>query len=280
MEWETFTVDSYLRGDEAFQFARVDLATRFPAKAHDHDFYEVFLVEAGRTAHWINGAVQVLEPGQLVFVRPSDRHAFRADRKSGCRIVNVLYRPATAAHLASRYADTVAGRFFDSPGELPETHTLGPLRFERAIDAMYRLRATERGLARIEELLLTLVNSVADIPATIDTEAPRWFVSACSAAHAPEVFRGGAAAFIAVCGRSHEHVCRVTRDQLGLTPTQFVNRIRVEHAADLLRGEGVSIEDVALQAGFESTGYFYRLFRNRYGTTPHRFRQRHRRSPV
>ncbi len=279
MENETFRISSYIDPGESFHFARKHLAKRFPNKAHDHDYFEVFLIENGRTRHWVNGVTQWLEPGQLMFIRPGDRHAFKADREQGCQIINVMFRVETAAHLIDRYGDTIRGRYFASADGLPELHNLGPARFERAVNVAQQLKTAHRTLARIEEYLLTLINRVADISSQVNARAPQWFVTACSAVQAPEVFRGGAAAFIAACGRSHEHVCRTTNQRLGMTPTQYVNQIRIEHAAHLLRSDDIPIESLALQCGFEHTGYFYRLFRDRYGTTPRRYRVLHQRNP-
>ncbi len=279
MQSETFFMRSYVQDDEAFHFARKHLARRYPAKAHDHDFYEVFLIESGQTDHWINGTIQTLEPGQLVFMRPGDRHAFKAHRSLGCQIINVMFRIETADHLMSRYGDTIEGRFFASGAKLPDIHNLGPVRFERAVNVAQQLKTAHRTLARIEEFLLTLINRVADVSSRVDALAPQWFVAACSAAHSPEVFKGGSAAFIDACGRSHEHVCRTTKQLLGLTPTQYVNQIRIEHAAHVLRSDDLPVEALAEQCGFENTGYFYRLFRQIYGTTPRSYRLMHQRSP-
>lgn len=274
-----FHIARYIREDEAFHFARKHLAKRFPEKAHSHDFFEVFFIESGRTLHWINGETQTLEPGQMIFVRPDDCHAFKADRSLGCQIVNVMFRIETAEHLLSRYRDTIDERYFASRDRLPEMHNLGPAQFERAVNVAHQLKTAHRTLARIEEFLLTLINRVADISSQVDARAPQWFVRACSAAQSPDVFKRGATAFIEASGRSHEHVCRTTQQCLGLTPTQYVNQIRIQHAAHLLRSDDISIEDLARQCGFENTGYFYRLFRENYGTTPRRYRQLHQRNP-
>lgn len=279
MQSETFHIASYIEPEEAFHFARKELAKKFPDNAHDHDFFEVFLIESGQTAHWINGVTQTLEPGQLVFMRPGDCHAFKADREQGCKIINVMFRIETAEHLIRRYGDTIDGRYFASSQELPELHNLGPARFERAVNVAQQLKTARRELARIEEYLLTLINRVADASSQVDARAPKWFVKACSAIQSPDVFREGASAFIAACGRSHEHVCRTTHQRFGMTPTQYVNQIRIQHAAHLLRSDDLSIEDLALQCGFENTGYFYRLFRQSYGTTPKTYRRRHQRNP-
>ncbi len=279
MRKTTFRIDTYLKPDEAFHFARKRLATRYPDQAHDHDYFEVFLIESGKTQHWVNGVTQMLEPGQLAFVRPRDVHAFRADRAAGCQIVNVMFRTETATHLASRYSDAIRGRFFDSSAPLPDMHMLGPARFARAINVAQQLQTAHRSLARIEEFLLVLTNRVADATSGVASSSPRWFAEACSAAQSQEVFRRGAAGLIAAAGRSHEHVCRTCKSVTGLTPSEYINQIRVEFAAHLLRSDEQSINDVSDACGFDNTSYFYRLFKQQYGTTPRRYRVRHLRDP-
>ena len=279
MKRETFHIENYIRPDESFHFARKELAMRFPERAHDHDYFEVFLIEKGRTKHWINGEMQTLEPGQLMFIRPTDVHAFCANRTMGCQILNVMFRVETAVHLADRYRETLAGQFFAATEPMPELHSLGAARFERAVNVMQQLKTANRSLARIEEFLLTLANRVADVSSRVDARAPGWFAAACSAAKSPEVFRRGVAGFIEACGRSHEHVCRTSHEVLGVTPTAYINQIRIEHAAHLLSSDDIQIERVAEACGFENTSYFYRLFRRQYGATPRAYRLRHQKSP-
>ncbi|MEM9707755.1 MAG: AraC family transcriptional regulator [Pseudomonadota bacterium] len=279
MESERFRIDRYITPDEAFHFARKNLARRFPRRAHYHDFYEVFLILDGRTSHWINGETQILERGQLAFIRPWDVHAFRADRQRGCEIINVMFRNESATHLVSRYADSLAGRFFDAKSALPELHTLGPNRFERAVNVAMQLQTAPRTLACIEEFLLVLTNRVAVPQRAAVAVGPPWFSAACNAALSQDVFRKGASEFVRIAGRSHEHVCRTCQEVLGLTPTEFINRIRIEHAARLLRSEDTPIELIAERCGFENTSYFYRLFGAAFNTTPRRYRAEHRRDP-
>lgn len=279
MDKVTFCIDEYIEPHEAFHFARKDLAKRFPAAAHDHDYFEVFLIESGRTSHWINGKSQILEPGQLMFLRPSDVHAFCADKKLGCRIINVMFRRDTADHLASRYKSSVGGQFFDSSDALPELHMLGQARFARAVNVAQQLQTSGRSLARIEEFLLFLTNRVAHHGIENRSSSPRWFAEACNAAQSPDVFRQGASGFISSAGRSSEHVCRTCKSVTGLTPSEYINRIRIEHAAQLLRSDEASIDDVVRECGFENTSYFYRLFRRQFGTTPKAYRMTNLRDP-
>ncbi|WP_224823428.1 AraC family transcriptional regulator [Cognatishimia sp. MH4019] len=279
MQKTTFYIENYIRPDEAFHFARKSLAKRFPNAAHDHNFFEVFLIESGQTSHWINGETQQLEPGHLTFIRPNDVHAFRADRAKGCQIINVMFRVETAQHLKARYANPIANAFFDSAAHMPEMHKLDTVRFARAINVAQQLQTAHRSLARIEEFLLVLTNRVADAAGGLTPNAPRWFAEACSAAQSQTVFSQGAAGFIAAAGRSHEHVCRTCKAVTGLTPSEYINQVRIEYAAHLLRSDERAIDDVVDACGFDNSSYFYRLFRRQYGTTPRKYRLENQRDP-
>jgi len=121
---ETFRIDQYLRAGEASHIAHKALAPRWPEKAHDHDYFELFLVEQGEADHWINGTRERVARGHLAFVRPGDAHAFRAQAAAGCTIFNVMFRCETVTHLTERYPQDFAGRLFDTGGAVPEAVAL------------------------------------------------------------------------------------------------------------------------------------------------------------
>lgn len=276
----TLTLDSYLRPGEQFHFARRDLSDRRPVFAHRHDFYEVLLVESGSLNHWINGAEETLARGALVFVRPDDCHRLSATPATHARILNIIARPETIAHLGHRYATDIGARYFWTDARLPDTRHLDGPRIERAINSAIDLHTADRGLARIEQFLLALMTRVVDLSVDPTSSAPDWLASACLAAREPAVFRRGAAGLVEASRRAHEHVCRVAKQHLGMSPTQYVNRIRMEHAAMLLGDGRLSIEDVASDCGVANLSYFYRLFREHYGTTPREYKQRHSADPA
>ncbi|QPH54606.1 AraC family transcriptional regulator [Pontivivens ytuae] len=280
MREAVFRIDTYLRGDEAYHFARKELSSQRPALRHRHDYYELFLIERGAANHWINGTEERLVAGDMVFIRPDDCHALQAEDGIGCRILNVMFLPGTADHLAARYGSELAERFFWFAGELPMVLHLTGAQMERAINTAQQLGGSRRTLARIEHFLLAIMTHVLDEVATIERSAPRWLIAACQAAQQPEVFREGAAGFVAAAGRGHEHVCRQARRHLGVSPTVFVNRIRIQHAAMLLSATGRPLADVAGDCGIENLSYFHKLFREHYGTTPGAYRERRQRDPI
>ena len=274
MQTARFHIDTYLDESESCHFALKTLERTPPSVVHHHDYFELFMVENGRVRHQINGAVQELDRGAMVFMRPHDAHAVCAIGDRECRIMNVMFRADTANHLHARYEPELAGRYFWSDALLPETHQLEGPRLERAVNTALELQSAIRSLARIEEFLLTVMLRVVDLSAGTTKGMPSWLMSACQAARQPEVFREGTSGFVAAAGRSHEHVCRVAKQHLGLSPSAIVNRIRMEHAVMLLADREMPIQAVAEDCGIENLSYFYSQFRRHYGVSPRNYRLR------
>ncbi|MGR3514452.1 MAG: AraC family transcriptional regulator [Paracoccaceae bacterium] len=279
METETFLIDAYLRTGQASHVAHKELARRWPAKAHDHDYFELFLIEHGQTDHWINGTRQRLGRGRLVFVRPSDAHAFRADQRTGCRIFNVMFRTDTVQHFVNRYPEEFSNRLFDSHADLPEMYTLRDEQFDQALKLANRLMNGSLSLAQVEEFLLAFSNQVLRPEPKEEPRMPNWLADACRALRSPSVFRKGTTGFVAVAGRSHEHLCRSCKAYLGTTPSAYVNRIRANYAAERLVRTQVPIAEISSEIGIENLGHFYRLFRQHFGTTPRAFRLSNQKNP-
>lgn len=280
METRVFHLSSYIRPEEAFHFARKSLDSRRPSYRHTHDYFEVFFVERGQARHFINGRTERMERGDIVFIRPEDAHTLQAVGDGPCIIINVMFRPETAHHLGTRYVDEFAGRFFWREGSDPDSYIIRGPRMERAINSALELQGSLRTLSKIEEFLLSLMTRVIDYDAALPISAPKWLTAACVAARSRDIFQRGAAGFVDVAGRGHEHVCRETRRHLGLSPSELVNRIRMEHAAMCLGAGDLSVEEIAIDCGIENMSHFYKLFKNHYGTTPRKYRMRHHSDPV
>jgi transcriptional regulator GlxA family with amidase domain len=70
------------------------------------------------------------------------------------------------------------------------------------------------------------------------------------------------------------HLARVFHAEVGITPGEFVERMRVEHARRLLERTDLTTERVAAESGLGSVETLHRVFRTRLGTTPREYRQR------
>ncbi len=71
-----------------------------------------------------------------------------------------------------------------------------------------------------------------------------------------------------------DYLRRLFRAAYRTTPQQYLLRLRLEKAEELLRASPTDISAVAAQCGFYDAHYFARLFRERYGCTPSAYRAR------
>ncbi|MGH7145377.1 MAG: helix-turn-helix domain-containing protein [Planctomycetota bacterium] len=76
----------------------------------------------------------------------------------------------------------------------------------------------------------------------------------------------------AKAGFSAQHLNRVFRRRLGLTPLQYLLRMRLEQAAVLLRDNRRTVRGVAEAVGFDDPYYFSRMFRQQFGRSPAQYR--------
>lgn len=73
---------------------------------------------------------------------------------------------------------------------------------------------------------------------------------------------------------SKSYFCRVIKDELGCTFTEYVNRLRIERSKTLLRSTGMPIADIACAVGFDDQSYFTRVFKKQTGTAPGKYREK------
>lgn len=74
-------------------------------------------------------------------------------------------------------------------------------------------------------------------------------------------------------GYHKDYLSRLFNANIGCGFSHYVNILRARHAAMLLRGSHLSLEEIAYQSGFNSTRTFYRAFQGFYGMTPTAYRR-------
>jgi transcriptional regulator GlxA family with amidase domain len=60
----------------------------------------------------------------------------------------------------------------------------------------------------------------------------------------------------------------------GLTPNEFLNRLRIQSASDLLRSTNKSMIDLAFASGFQSLSAFNKQFKRYTGLSPREYRNK------
>ena len=76
----------------------------------------------------------------------------------------------------------------------------------------------------------------------------------------------------ASCGMSEVNFRRVFRKLTGLSPKQYVDRVRISQAEEMLRNTALSVAEVAGRHGYEDPFHFSRRFKELTGLAPARYR--------
>lgn len=242
----------------------------FTCPMHNHSHYEIALVTSGRITHFVGGQAVLLSPGDLFFARPQDTHAL--DARDGATLVNIAFSKAHFKRFL-QYAADLPLPFERLHDALPLTVSVDPA---RASDAYERFNARRDAVGApvqlaLRELLCELFGMLLCEP-TAAAACPEWLDALCRKMRQYENFTAPADTMVRLSGYSREHLSRSMKRYLGVTPSEFLCGLRLDHAAGLLRLTSMPVLDVCMASGFENPAYFHRRFREKFGMTPGRFR--------
>lgn len=78
-----------------------------------------------------------------------------------------------------------------------------------------------------------------------------------------------------LCGMSKAQMYRIFKSQVGLTPIEYKNRLRINRAKTILRGDICNVNETAELLGFENVYYFSRMFKKYTGQPPTKYRKKY-----
>lgn len=71
---------------------------------------------------------------------------------------------------------------------------------------------------------------------------------------------------------THQHMCRMFKEALGVSPMEYVNRVRIENACSLLLYSDYSVNLIGEKCGFHNMNYFCKVFKEQKHITPMEYR--------
>ncbi len=259
-----------------FHLARKTITAASGRLRHDHDFAELFWINAGPGTHWINGRRLRLDGGDLVFIRPADVHDFGSYRDNPLTLTNVAFDRRELEPLRRRYGGTDV--------VWPWGKGALPLRVRPSADTLAQLDhwAMSRAmrphlLLDLHWLLLTVLRAVEQTPpraAGRSKPAPAWLNEALDRFWQPRHLANGVQGLADLAMRSPEHVSRTVRRYLGLTAVALINQRRMAYAARELAMTQRPILDIAADCGLTDLSYFYHRFKSHFGQSPGSYRRR------
>ena len=77
-----------------------------------------------------------------------------------------------------------------------------------------------------------------------------------------------------ICKVSREHFCRMFKEYMGMSPFDYIKKLRIQKAKELLMTKReLRILEIGKTVGFQSSSYFSKVFKSETGLTPEKYRK-------
>ncbi len=268
------------------QLTQVRPHTRFVHfPPHTHNFVEMVYMCAGKTTHIVDGTTIHLQQGELLLLAP---HAVQEILPAGEEdiAVNFIILPAffdKALEMFSgeqnRIVDFLVGCLSPDRNDTSFLHfavtDLLPIQnlLENLIWTMLynepnrrRIRENTMGL-----LLMQLANSMDTL---VGENSEKHRFSAAVLRYVDERYKDGTLTDLAaVLGMHWSAVSKRITRQFHCTFKDLLQEKRLQKATALLSGTTLPIGDIIAAVGYENSSYFFRIFKERCGVSPRKYRE-------
>ena len=78
-----------------------------------------------------------------------------------------------------------------------------------------------------------------------------------------------------VVSLNKNYMIRIFKERMGKTPIEYLIETRLFYSSNLLTSSKLSVGDIALECGFNSSAYFTKVFKEHYNITPLEFRKKY-----
>ena len=237
---------------------------------HAHEFIEIFYVINGSIEHNINGVVEKLGVGDLYLIFPHTPHHFI--RRDEC-----THRDFVINHsLAEPAFDYINQEFFANLKRNKyircKISTNDILFFEANLKNYFEeLDISKR--KNFEKVLVSTLFGLVYLYANKNAQIDH-FRSQCEESISNAFIQPNALEIIRKdLGYNKYYLCKKFKATFGVTLLNYVNGLKLNQACYLLKTTHYTLSEICEQIGIESMPYFIKIFTQRYGVTPAKYRK-------
>ncbi|MEI6892903.1 MAG: helix-turn-helix domain-containing protein [Pontiella sp.] len=253
---------------------------------HSHDFCELVIVTQGRAMHMLEGNTFPVTAGDVFLLQGHQRHHFF--EREQLDLINIMYDPEKIALPENelRRMPGYCALFMLEPNYRRQHRFASRLhlkrvplaRVERLSEEMEKECSAEipgREVALRAKLLELMVYLSRAYTNSDTTEAHALLrVGHVIGALENDFSRDWKLdELLEIAHMSRSNLMRVFRKATSQTPIEYLVRLRIQKAMEMLRNTSLSITEIAMEVGFNDSNYFTRQFRRILGESPRAFRQ-------
>ena len=258
-----------------------------PAIWHSHDFLEITLVLKGHCTNYILEQSLDMQAGDICIIAPNTTHAISAF-SDDCIILNLLLRISTfeKAFFGSLSENDVLSEFFTrilyhSPshpyllfhcGEDEDLfHFIGYFCLEYQSNKQYKNRMLNNIITAFFILLLRKHGTtVSTVSLGINkTEHNIIYILKYMQENYATITMKDLSVFF---NYSERHLQRLIKQSTGLSFSDNIIKLKMQHAAKLLQNTSKSVSEIASVIGYSDTSNFRHAFKSYYNCTPQEYR--------
>lgn len=274
-------------GSARFPFQHyLDDVTQFPAGSigwHWHREMELVAVEQGEAYCLLGNTRLPLKAGDGVFINSGVIHSF--ELSASVKLPNILFAPEFIAPEHTTIHERFISPFLTSDvshlalrGAVPNHRAVLDRLVEVCRLSAGRSPAREldihAGVCRAWSLLYGLLGEMVTIGkagSSMLTQARLRRMLRFMEAHYPEKIMLEDIAHAASVSKSEALRCFKTT--VSASPVEYLNRYRLHRATALLCATENTVTDISAAVGFDSVGYFDRVFKKEFDMSPKAFRR-------
>lgn len=248
---------------------------------HYHDYYEIFITLNDSVEHYINGEKLTLKKGDLVFIRPNDRHRYTF-RGSDFTFINFAFNAETYSELKDYLkSDKFLGlELF----EFPPTVNVSEADIEWIKSVVVKLnqidvddtdgKRTEFRIFLMEVFSKHFFKRALEYANQNGSEIPFWLSSFYIKAQEIENFSLPYSELVSKSGKSQEHLIRCFKKAYGINLADFQHQQRLNYVANALLASPKKIIDIFLEVGYDDVSWATVLFKKKFGMSPSLYRKK------
>lgn len=238
---------------------------------HYHNFFEMTVVLNGKVDAIFNGNIYEIMPNTLVMIRPYDVHYKKISQGTIC--CSLAMTNDNVYKIFDFYGLNIK-KPLQFPGiPIVKLSEYASMLINNQREKIAGRKLNEEYVATIDaKVLFSMLIANFYEYLTDMNDTPKWLQQLIIEMDKIENFSEGISAMERISGKTHEHLCRVFKKHLNMSPSQYINSIKISHSAEMLAKTKKDIISIMLEVGFSSPSYFYKCFSEKYGVAPNVYR--------